>query len=36
MTIVSFVVHRAGDKWMCASAQATNVIATAETSATNG
>ena len=31
-TIVSFVVHRAGDKWMCASAQATNVIATAETS----
>jgi uncharacterized protein (TIGR02246 family) len=35
-TIVSFVVHRAGDKWMCASAQATNVIATAETSATNG
>ena len=30
-TIVSFVVHRAGDKWMCASAQATNVIAEAET-----
>jgi len=31
-TIVSFVVHRAGEKWMCASAQATRVTATAETS----
>ena len=30
-TIVSFVVHRARDKWMCASAHATNVIAEAET-----
>jgi uncharacterized protein (TIGR02246 family) len=34
-TIVSFVVHRAGDKWMCASAQATNVIADAETAGTD-
>jgi uncharacterized protein (TIGR02246 family) len=33
-TIVSFVVHRAGDKWMCASAQATIVTATEETSVT--
>jgi uncharacterized protein (TIGR02246 family) len=32
-TIVSFVVHRAGEKWMCASAQATKVIEDAETSA---
>src|SRR5215212_6032579 len=28
-TIVSFVVHRAGEKWMCASAQATRVTANA-------
>jgi uncharacterized protein (TIGR02246 family) len=35
VTIVSFVVHRAGDKWMCASAHATNVVASAETSVTD-
>jgi len=29
-TIVSFVVHRAGDRWRCASAQNTNVIPNAE------
>jgi uncharacterized protein (TIGR02246 family) len=33
-TIVSFVVHRAGEKWMCASAQATRVAAEATTSVT--
>jgi hypothetical protein len=25
-TIVSFVVHRAGDRWLCASAHNTHVI----------
>ena len=34
-TLVSFVVHRAGDKWMCASAHATKVVASAETSVTD-
>ena len=33
-TIVSFVVHRAGEKWMCASAQATKVAVDTETVAT--
>jgi len=31
-TIVSFVVHRAGERWLCASAHNTGVIANAETS----
>ncbi len=30
-TIVSFVVHRAGDRWLCASAHNTDVIPSAET-----
>lgn len=30
-TIVSFVVHRAGDRWLCASAHNTDVIPNAET-----
>jgi uncharacterized protein (TIGR02246 family) len=29
-TIVSFVVHRAGDRWLCASAHQTNVVSNAE------
>jgi hypothetical protein len=27
---VSFVVHRAGEKWMCASAQSTHVLPNTE------
>jgi uncharacterized protein (TIGR02246 family) len=30
-TAVSFVVHRAGEKWMCASAQSTHVLPNTET-----
>ena len=30
-TIVSFVVHRAGDRWLCASAHSTDVIPNTET-----
>jgi uncharacterized protein (TIGR02246 family) len=32
-TIVSFVVHRAGDRWLCASAQNTDVIPDSESNA---
>ncbi|MEN3336724.1 MAG: hypothetical protein V7647_400 [Acidobacteriota bacterium] len=35
-TAVSFVVHRAGEKWMCASAQATHVLPASETGAAEG
>jgi hypothetical protein len=32
-TILSFVVHRAGERWLCASAQHTDLIPESETSA---
>jgi uncharacterized protein (TIGR02246 family) len=35
-TIVSFVVHRAGDRWLCASAHNTDVIPLPETTAVAG
>ena len=34
-TIVSFVVHRAGDRWLCASAHDTDVTANTETKASD-
>ena len=35
-TIASFVVHRAGDRWLCASAHNTDVIPNTETTAGDG
>jgi hypothetical protein len=35
-TIFSFVVHRAGERWLCASAHNTDVISATETTASMG